>query len=117
MSEWILRGDIGRVLAPKGGNVEVTEPPLTETGFEWISNRARLAVIALLVMIGGSAFLTRTGSVARGGVGLMLAVVAMGLTLILTIDSVLKSRATLHELSYASTLVPADEGVTLQVRT
>ena len=55
INEWTLHGDPERLLAPKGGTAELREPNLTESGFEWLSTRARGELVALFLLIAAAA--------------------------------------------------------------
>lgn len=115
IGEWTLRGDPGRLLVPGGGNVELLRPALTETGFEWISNRGRgpTGVLLALVALGGLLLRARSGW--RIPVGLLAGGSAALLAFVLFVEAVASRRMNLGELTYAATMVPAGGTVAVQV--
>ncbi len=115
INEWSLRGDTGRQLAPRGGNAELVRPALTETGFEWIVRHSRTGTPFLLGCIALGAWLLRSVSPRRQLVAL---VVLANMTLALlwvAAAAAFDRRGNLAELTYAATLVPAEENVTITV--
>jgi len=115
INEWTLHGDEGRLLVPQGGNAELVKPVLTEQGFEWISSRARFPTLTLLAVILLSSLLLRAPSGWRVGAGLAAGAIATFLALQLAVNASWQRRGNLHELMYTATMVPAGEGVSLQV--
>ena len=115
ISEWTLRSDTGRLLVPKGGNAELVRQTLTESGFEWISSWARVATFNLLALFLLGVLLLRSGSSWRMPAGLAVCAIATIMALRLANDATTERRENLAELTYAATMVPAEEGVTIQV--
>jgi hypothetical protein len=115
MTEWTVRGDPGLVLLPKGGTSSVVRPVLTESGFEWISNRGSLAVASLLGVVVLGALFLQSDSSPRIMAGLVCCAAAMAGASMLAADSLLKRRANLHELSYAWTMVSPGDDVSIRV--
>lgn len=115
ISEWRLRGDSGRLLVPSGGNAELVRPPLTETGFEWVSTRGWVATLGLLALVAIGAALLRGRSRWRAVAGMGVGVAAVGLAGLLASSALNARRVNLRELTFAATMVPADEAVTVEV--
>jgi hypothetical protein len=115
ISEWTLRSDVGRQLVPQGGNAEWVRPALTERGFEWISSRARFATFTLMAMVLLGALLLRSRSGWSVPVGLAVCAIATFLALRLAGNAMFERRVNLRELTYAATMVPAGESVSIQV--
>ncbi len=115
ISEWTLHSDAKRQLVPRGGSANLTQPVLTETGFEWISVK-RAAVMLLLALVAGGAFLARR----RGwkqALGLLAALAASLMALLLA-DEALNAderRVNHGHLEYASAVIPAGEVATVEV--
>jgi hypothetical protein len=115
VTEWTLTGDPGRVLVPRGGTSSLVHPALTETGFEWISNRGIYLVAALLALVCLGAVLMMTQSRTRLTIGLACCLVAIVASSILAADALTNRRANLHEISYASSMVGPSEDITIRV--
>lgn len=115
INEWTLHGDPERQLVPRGGNAELVRPPLTETGFEWISERGATMVALLLALLLGGIVLLRAGAGWRLPAGLLLCGLASFLALVLTLRALQERRVNLSELTYAATVVPAGETILLHV--
>ncbi len=115
VTEWTVRGDPGLVLAPRGGSAHLVRPALTESGFEWISNRGRVAVALLLGVVLLGALLLLGDSSSRITAGLLCCVAAMAGGSMLAADSLLNRRPSLHELTYAWTMVSPADDVSLHV--
>jgi hypothetical protein len=115
VAEWTVRGDPGLVLAPRGGTARLVRPALTESGFEWISNRGRVAVASLLgVVLLGALFLLGD-SASRIMAGLACCVAAMAGGSMMAADSMLNRRPNLRELRYAWTMVSQADDVSIKV--
>ena len=113
--EWTLRGDAGRLLVPEGGNAELVRPALTERGFEWISTHARFATVNLIAVVLLGALLLRSRAGWRVNVGLAVCAIATFLALKLATTPLFERRVNLRELTYAATMIPAGENVSIQV--
>ncbi len=115
INEWSVRADTGRQLAPRSGNAELIRPALTETGFEWISARGRFSAVFLFGLTALSVLLLRTTAPRKQLLALViLANVALAM-LLLAAGATIDRRVNLRELTYAATMVPAEEGVTITV--
>lgn len=114
INEWTLHSDGGYLLVPHGGNAEVVQPALTETGFEWISGRGRSAVAGLLCLTAMAALLLREAYGWRVGAGLLLSVLALIMALTSASQAMSQRRANLQQLTYAASMVPAGEDVVVQ---
>ena len=115
VTEWTLRGDSGLVLVPRGGTASLVRPALTETGFEWISGRGSYAVAAFLGAVALGALLLLPGPAWRTAAGLACCAAAMLGAAMLAADALISRRPNLHELTYASSMVSAAEGVSIRV--
>ena len=115
INEWIVRSDSGRLLVPRGGNAELVRPALTETGFEWISTRGVVSTLVLCALVGLGLLLLRSGAGWRTPVGMLVLIGAVACALMLTVDALMQRRVNLRELTFAATMVPANEAVTIEV--
>jgi hypothetical protein len=115
INEWNLQSDTGFLLVPLGGNAAVIRPGLTETGFEWVSQRRQSAALTLLGLVALSALLLRSNYGWRVGVGLLCGALAIFVALKDAGEAAVYSRANAQELTYAATMVPANENVSIQV--
>ncbi len=114
INEWTLHSDAGYLLVPQGGSAEVIQPALTETGFEWISNRGSFGAVVVLGMVALGALLLRTCYGWKVGVGLLMCFAAMGVALMMAASAAVDRRANLQQLTYAASMVPAGEEVAIQ---
>ncbi|CAN5578518.1 hypothetical protein BH09VER1_BH09VER1_32070 [soil metagenome] len=115
ISEWSVTGDPGQLLVPKGGTAQLTGPVLTETGFEWVSARAAIQTLLLLVAIAVGGYILRIGTSWKSLLGFVIvggvALAALNLALAATQER----RPNLAKVSYAATVVPAGESVTVRM--
>jgi hypothetical protein len=115
IDEWTLHGDSGRLLVPQGGNAELVRPPLTETGFEWIATRGRYPAGVLLALVALAVLLLRSESTAKIAIGTGVCAVAVGLAGVLAFEALSTRRVNLAVLTYATTIMPTGEPVSIQV--
>jgi hypothetical protein len=115
IDEWTLHADAGRVLVPRSGNAELTRPALTETGFEWVSNDGRMVTIGLIAFIALGALLLRSNFGWRVTVGLSVCALASIWALLLAGSVWLGQRPNVNELTYAATMIPTGESVSIEV--
>ncbi|MFA6960703.1 MAG: hypothetical protein WC205_08140 [Opitutaceae bacterium] len=115
IGEWTLHSDTGRLLVSERGNAEMTRPNLTERGFEWISQRGRMPVVMLLLLVAAMALALRARSGTWLSFGLLAGAVAVAFALALALQSAGQRRANLGHIDYATTVVPADTAVSIQV--
>jgi hypothetical protein len=115
ISEWTVSGDAGQLLVPKGGTAELVRPTLTETGFEWLSARAAVPTVLLLLAISTAGFLLRTHANWKMLLGFLISAAVIVLALNLALEAMKDRRPNLAKLTYSATIVPAGESVTLQV--
>ncbi len=115
ISEWTVTGDPGQLLVPKGGTAQLTVPVLTETGFEWLSERAAGSTILLLLAVALAGFLLRSSVTWKTLLGFLVAggVVLCALNFAATATKVRQHN--IAKLTYAAAVVPAGEAVTLQL--
>lgn len=115
VDEWTLHGDSERLLVPLGGNAELVRPNLTETGFEWISNHGRQSAGVLLGVVALAGLLLRSSSRGKIAIGLVVCAIAAGLAIMLATQAMTYRRANLGELTYAATVLPTGETVSIRV--
>jgi len=115
ITEWTVGGDPGRRLVPKGGAAELSAPVLTETGFEWLSARAPVVAGLLLLGLALAARLLRTSTGWRPAVGFLLAALVVLVAMRFAFAAAVERRVNLAELTYAATVVPAGQAVTIQL--
>jgi hypothetical protein len=115
INEWTLRADTGRQLAPRRGNAELIRPALTETGFEWISSRGRFSAVFLFGLTALSTLLLRSAAPRKQLLALVILVNVTIAMLIIAVGGMVERRVNLRELTYAATMVPAEESVTITV--
>ncbi|MEO7414348.1 MAG: glycosyltransferase family 87 protein [Opitutaceae bacterium] len=115
IEEWTLRSDSERLLVPKGGNAELVRPPLTETGFEWIAARGRYPSGVLLGLTVLAALLLRGASSWRLAAGLVVCAIALGMAGLLAFEALATRRVNVAELTYAATVMPTGEPISIQV--
>ena len=112
IGEWIVTGDDGRRLYPRG-EARPVRPVLTETGLEWIASRGRMPTILLLLFAVLSFILSGLPKVRVAGLLLMLAV--GGMSLVLATKAMENRRVNLATLEYNTPVVPPGEVVMLEV--
>ncbi len=115
IGEWTLRGDPERLLVPRGGTAELTQPNLTERGFEWIALRARMAVIVLLLLLALAVLAYFSESERWLAAGVVSCGLAVFCSLSLALDAAANRRPNLEEINYAATVVPAEGAVSIEV--
>ncbi len=115
ISEWTLTGDPGQLLVPRGGTALLNAPALTETGFEWLSGKAAGAVFLLLTATIIAAFFLRSGTAWKSLVGFLIAATVVLSALNLSRAAIRERRPNVAKLTYAFTVVPAGETVTIHV--
>lgn len=115
VGEWIVHGDTGRVLVPDGGNVPPTQPPLTETGFEWISTRGSTGTFLVCGAALLAAWLLLRPRGWRVAAGLFFATLAMLGAGLLASSALLECRPNLQEISFAATVMPAGEAMAVRL--
>ena len=115
IGEWTVKSDAERLLVPRGGTAEVTQPNLTERGFEWLGAHANSTVVVLLLLVVLAAGARRMSS----PIGTMLTLVAGGAALFLALRLVIDAwglrRVNRLDVTYAATVVPADGSMTIEL--
>ena len=115
ISEWTVTCDPGQLLVPNGGTARLSVPVLTETGFEWLSSRAAGTVFLLFGLAVASAFLLRSSTAWMQVAGFLLASVVAISAYNMNLAATREQRPNLNKLTYAATVVPAGETVTISV--
>lgn len=115
ISEWTVSGDSGQLLVPKGGTAELVKPTLTETGFEWLSTRAAVPTVFMLLAIAVAGLLLRMQATWKMLLGFLISAAVIVLALNLTLEAVKNRRPNVAKLTYSATIVPAGESVSLQM--
>jgi hypothetical protein len=116
-ADWKIVGDKGRVLVPRGSTLPLGKPVLTETGLEWISNRAINGTLFLFVLLAAGLWVRRGPSknIWIGLVGIGLLVVALIVSLSLVKEANLHQRGHLHALEFSLPVIAAGEAPTMVV--
>ena len=115
INEWTLHSDTGYLLVPQGGNAAVTRPALTETGFEWVTQRRQFQVLAVLSLVALGALFLRAYYGWKVALGLLCGVAAICAALMNAGDALVSQRRNVQDLTYAATMVPANEDVVIQL--
>ena len=115
IGEWTVAGDSGQLLVPQGGTARLAGPVLTETGFEWLSARAAVPGIFLLPAIAVAGILLRSNRTWKTVVGLLIAGAVVLSALSLSRMALTERRHNLAKFTYAATVVPAGEAITLRL--
>jgi hypothetical protein len=115
ISEWIVRSDTGRLLVPGDGRAALVRPALTEDGFEWISNRGPVGTFVVLALIGVGMMLIGAGSGWRVPAGIVVCAAASFAAFVLTGNAWIERRVNVRELTFAATMVPPGETVSLEL--
>lgn len=115
IGEWTVRSDRDRLLVPRGGTADLTSPNLTENGFEWVSNRDRTTVIVLVLMLALAALVSRVSTLPGRTCAWIAVAGAAGLAFFLADEALNQRRPNRLELTYASSVVPADAPVSIRV--
>ena len=64
IGEWMVTGDEGRQLVPRGGSAELVRPGLAESGWEWLARQS--ASVGGLLLLGLGALLLGQEPVCSG---------------------------------------------------
>jgi hypothetical protein len=115
IGEWRLQSDPDRMLAPEGGTAELRESSLTESGFEWISGHGRAGVLLMLAAIALAGALFRSVRSWKVAAGLVMSAAAILIACSMAIHAFAERRVNATTLTYAATVVPAGETVTINV--
>jgi hypothetical protein len=115
IGEWTLHSDPDRLLAPRGGTAELKESSLTESGFEWVSSRGRTGALLVLAAAAIAGALLKRGEPWRLALGSLVGAVAIMMALNLAFAAFSERRVNSDTLTYAATVVPAGETVTIRV--
>ena len=112
IGEWIVTGDDGRRLIPRGPMLPV-RPVQTETGTEWIMAKARTAAPLLLLVAAFGLFLKRIQSTRALG---HLVVIAAGIvSCVLALRALDDRRVNLGTLEYVTPVVAPGEDVVVSL--
>jgi len=115
LSEWTITGDPGQRLIPRDSTAPLTQPVLTETGFEWLSARGAGSALALLAAIAVAAFLLRSRTPWMPLLGFIIAGGVTLAALHLTLNAAQERRPNVAKLAYAAAVVPVGETVTVSL--
>ncbi|MEI7908256.1 MAG: hypothetical protein WCK77_01340 [Verrucomicrobiota bacterium] len=115
IGEWVIRGDEGRQLVPRGGSAELVRPALAEDGYAWIARcgdgatgLCLLGLAALGLVVGTPGKVRRVLSLLCG---LLLVVVALGLG----VEALGSMRGNAKVLEYAAPVVAAGTEVAVHL--
>jgi hypothetical protein len=115
ISEWIVRSDSGRLLVPGDVSASLIRPALTETGFEWISHRGAVGAFVVLTLAGLGTLLIGAGTGWRVPAGILICAITGGAALVMAGNAWVERRVSMRELTFAATMVPAGETVSLEM--
>lgn len=115
IAQWTLHSDPDRLLAPRGGSAELKGSSLTESGFEWLTNRGGAGVLTMLACVALAGVLLRGGTSWRQAGGLMMCALAIVIALDLAVAAFSERRVNARTLNYASAVIPAGETMTVHV--
>ena len=115
LGEWTLRGDPDRLLEPRGGTAELRESSVTESGFEWLSTRGRAGALLMVAAIAVAGVLARRSQNWVQATGLLVCAITIVIALNLALHAISERRVNSQTLTYAATLIPAGETVTINV--
>jgi hypothetical protein len=115
IGQWTLNSDPDRLLVPRGGTAELKTSSLTESGFEWVNNRGRAGVLTMLAAIAIAGLLLRRAGGWPQSSGLLISAVAILIALDLAGSALSERRVNSHTLTYAATVIPAGETVTINL--
>ncbi len=108
---WKIEGEQGRVLLPRKNQLPLTEPILTETGLEWIANRATGATAIMFVLLAVGLWVRCGGSrniwIGLGGIGLLVA--ALIVSLLVMRDAGAHQRGNLEVLEFTLPVIAAGQ--------
>jgi len=115
IGEWMVTGDEGRQLIPRGGTADLVRPVLAENGWEWLARKPGPAAVLLAVCIAAIGL----GGGRPEGIRGILALVA-GTAVVLTAMAMAWLAATTAGagsgvVEYAAPVVAADETITVEV--
>lgn len=105
--EWVIQGEAGRVLVPRGGILPLAHPVQTETGLEWIAARAMVAtaILVLALALGLALHGGRSAATLRSVVGIGCLVLVMLLAMVLMARAMTQVRPNLEVLQYSLSAV------------
>ena len=115
IGEWMITGDEGRQLVPRGGTADLVKPVLAESGWEWLAKRRGgaamllLAGLAAITLGRGNPFGVRKILVLA--LGLLFVVLAAGLG----VSAGATARGSSAVLEYAAPVVAADGEVAVEI--
>ena len=112
ISEWIVTGDEGRRLVPRGA-MKPVRPVQTETGTEWILSRARMAAPLLLLVAAFGLLLKRI--TATRVLGHLVIITAGVVSCFMAFRAAEDRRVNLANLEYVMPVVAPGEVVTMEV--
>ncbi|MEP4079258.1 MerC domain-containing protein [Haloferula sp.] len=110
---WTVTGDEDRRLVPKGGTGELVRPVMTETGFEWIATRGRMAAPMVLFLAALGFVLRRFKSI--GVLGLVAMVGAMVWSFMLANEAMHERRANVATLEYTAPAVLVGDDLVVEL--
>ncbi len=115
IGEWLVEGDEGQRLSPKGGTASLIAPVEMQTGWQWLSLNTPIMVILMMLTIGAWTLLQgKPGGVATG-IGLVISLFAVLFTLGAAIHAYETTDTGSAVLEYAAPVVGADQAITIEV--
>ncbi|GAA5484469.1 hypothetical protein [Haloferula sargassicola] len=114
VTRWEITGDDGSRLVPTGGTAELVRPVRTETGFEWLAVRGRMAASLVLFLAALGLVLRRVKTVAVLGWISLAGAVAWSFGL--AWKAWVERRANLGTLEFTAPAVLPGEGLTVGLK-
>ncbi len=115
IGEWMVTGDEGRQLVPRGGSAELVKPALAESGWEWLAGHS--ANVAALLVLGFATLMlgtSRSGRI-KQALGVLFGVVFILASIGLGLSAAHTSRANASVLEYAAPVVAAGSEVAVEL--
>ena len=112
IGEWMVKGDEGRRLYPKG-EAKPVRPVLTETGLEWITERGQTATLLLLFAAALGLFISKFRNLRVFSVLLFL--IAGAGSCAMAVKAMEQRRVNIATLEYNTPVVPPGERVLLEI--
>jgi len=116
-TKWTVRGEHDRVLVPKRGGLPLRTQVLSETGLEWIADRALGATVVILLFVAAGVWMRGGDSRNRwpGLAGILLLTLALVISLVLAARAGTQVRENLHGLEYSLPVIAPGGQLSLEV--
>lgn len=115
IGEWLVEGDEGQRLSPKGGTANLVAPVEMQSGWEWLgSNTLIMIILMVLVITSRVLFQGKAGGV-TAGIGLVIALFAVLFTLAASMHALQTTDPGSEILEYAAPVVGANQAITIEL--